>query len=122
MAFDIDILPKAVINHREDPAAKRIAVHVAQDAQIAVYALKAVLDLIDGLCLVKAVNRGNKIAYGTLGRIDTAELDHSTSEFDSLRIMLNIELILMQLDMATVKPACGAQRDPSARSPARSRR
>ena len=103
MAFDIDILPKTVIDHREDPAAQRIAIHVAQDAQIAIYALNSMFYLIDGLCLVKAVNRGNEIAYGTLGRIDTAELNHSPSEFDSLRIMLNIEFILVQLDMATVK-------------------
>jgi hypothetical protein len=103
MAFDIDILPKTVIDHREDPAAQRIAIHVAQDAQIAIYALYAMFNLIDGLCLVKAVNRGNEIAYGTLGRIDTAELNHSPSEFDTLRIMLDIEFILMQLDMTTLQ-------------------
>lgn len=102
MAFDVNILPQALIYHAQDPASEGIAVHVAHDTEIAVNALNALLDVIDGLSLVEPVNRRYEVPYRAFGRVYTPELHDSSRELDSLGIVLYVELIRMQLHMASL--------------------
>ena len=84
MSSDVDIFPYVLAHHHQNLATDGVAIHVTENAKIAVDTLYALPDVVKVFEVIELVYCRYEVPYSSLGGIDPSEFHDGPGELDTL--------------------------------------